>query len=82
MGYDYEIIYKGKENAVDDNLSNQFEEDGSLFSLSLLVSGWLEEYHQEWLKNSAIVILIGGIKGGPLRYTWWQDTFSIKGPFL
>ena len=36
FGYDYEIIYKkGKENVVVDALSMQFEEDGSLFSLSL-----------------------------------------------
>jgi hypothetical protein len=54
LGYDYEIIYKkGKENIVVDALSRQFEEDGSLLSLSLPSPGWLEEARREWLANSA-----------------------------
>jgi hypothetical protein len=39
--YDYEIIYKkGKENLRVDALSQKYEEDGSLFSLSI-VPYWL-----------------------------------------
>jgi hypothetical protein len=42
FGYDYEIVYKkGKENVVSDGLSRKYEEDGSLFSLSIIVSDWL-----------------------------------------
>ena len=42
MDYDYEIIYKnGCDNMVEDSLSKQFEEEGSLFTLSLLVLGWI-----------------------------------------
>ena len=38
LGYDYEIIYKkGKCNILVVSLSRQHEEDGTLFSLSLLV---------------------------------------------
>jgi hypothetical protein len=37
--YDYDIIYKnGKENVVVDALSMKYEEEGSLFSLSFIVS--------------------------------------------
>jgi hypothetical protein len=43
---------------VVDALSRKFEEDGSLFSLSLPILGWLEEAHQEWLENDTIVQLI------------------------
>jgi hypothetical protein len=38
-GYDYEIIYKkGKENVVVDSLSQKYEEEGSLFSLSFIIA--------------------------------------------
>jgi hypothetical protein len=48
LGYNYEIVYeKGKENVFNDALSIQFEEDGSLFALSLPTLGWLEEAHRE-----------------------------------
>jgi len=44
LGYDYEIVYKkGKENVVVDALSRKFEDDGSLFALSLPNHSWLEE---------------------------------------
>jgi hypothetical protein len=41
--YDYEIIYKkGKDNVVVDSLSRKYEDEGSLFSLSFIVTDWLE----------------------------------------
>jgi hypothetical protein len=44
LGYDYEIIYKkGKENVVVDALSRKYEEEGSLFALSLPILDWLTE---------------------------------------
>jgi hypothetical protein len=48
FGYDYEMIYKkGKENVVVDALSRTYEEEGSIFSLSFIVSYWLKAVHQE-----------------------------------
>jgi hypothetical protein len=59
FGYDYEIIYKkGKENVVVDSLSRKYEEDGSLFSLSFIVTDWLQEVHQEWLQDPKLSRLI------------------------
>jgi hypothetical protein len=41
--YDYEIIYKkGRENVVADALSQKYEDEGSLFSLSFIVPDWLQ----------------------------------------
>jgi hypothetical protein len=46
FGYDYEIIYKkGKENVVADALSQKYEDEGSLFSLSFIVPDWLQAVH-------------------------------------
>jgi hypothetical protein len=43
FGYDYEIIYKkGKDNVVVDALSQKYEDDGSLFSLSFILPDWLQ----------------------------------------
>jgi hypothetical protein len=43
FGYDYEIIYKkGKDNVVADALSQKYEDEGSLFSLSFIVPDWLQ----------------------------------------
>jgi hypothetical protein len=42
FGYDYEMIYKkGKDNVVEDALSLKYEGEGSLFSLSFIVTDWL-----------------------------------------
>jgi hypothetical protein len=46
FGYDYEIIYKkGKDNVVADALSQKYEDEGSLFSLSFIVPDWLQAVH-------------------------------------
>jgi hypothetical protein len=52
FGYDYEIIYKkGKDNVVADALSQKYEDEGSLFSLSFIVPDWLQAVRQEWLQD-------------------------------
>jgi hypothetical protein len=46
FGYDYEIIYKkGKDNVVANALSQKYEDEGSLFPLSFIVSDWLQAVH-------------------------------------
>jgi hypothetical protein len=74
LGYDYEIIYKkGKENVVVDALSRKYEEEGSLFTLSLPIPDWLIESHQEWLENDIMVQLIQRLQedpNPPKGYTW------------
>jgi hypothetical protein len=57
--YDYEIIYKkGKKNVVVDALSQKYEEDRSLFSLSFIVPDWLQAIRQEWLQDPKITSLL------------------------
>jgi hypothetical protein len=59
FGYDYEIIYKkGKDNVVVDALSQKYEVEGSLFSLSFNVPDWLQVVRREWLHDSKILHLI------------------------
>jgi hypothetical protein len=43
----------------------QFEEDGTLFALSLPVPDWLEEAFQEWLENDTIIQLIHKLQEDP-----------------
>jgi hypothetical protein len=50
FGYDYDIIYKkGKNNVVVDALSQKYEDERFLFSLSFILPDWLQAVHQEWL---------------------------------
>jgi hypothetical protein len=52
FGYDYEIIYmKDKDNVVVDAISQKYEDEGSLFSLSFIVLDWLQAIRQEWLQD-------------------------------
>jgi hypothetical protein len=83
FGYDYEIIYKkGKENVVVDALSRKYEEDGSLFSLSFIVTDWLQEVHQEWLQDPKLSRLIQTLQQDPQAspgYSWHHDKLHYKG---
>jgi hypothetical protein len=59
FGYDYDIIYnKGKDNVIADALSQKYEDEGSLFSLSFIVPYWLQAVRQEWLHDSKTLHLI------------------------
>jgi hypothetical protein len=42
---------KAKTNVVVDALSQKYEDEGSLFSLSFIVPDWLQAVHQKWLQD-------------------------------
>jgi hypothetical protein len=83
FGYDYEIIYKkGKDNVVVDALTQKYEEEGSLFSLSFIVPDWLQAVRQEWLQDPKSSHLIQQLKTNALAppgYSWLQDELRYKG---
>jgi hypothetical protein len=83
FGYDYEIIYKkGKDNVVADALSQKYEDEGSLFSLSFIVPDWLQDVHQEWLqdpKSSHLIQQLQNKAQAPPGYSWLQDELRYKG---
>jgi hypothetical protein len=59
LGYGYEIIYKKvKEIVVVDVLSQKYEKEGSIFSLSFIVADWLNEIHNGWLTDPKISSII------------------------
>jgi hypothetical protein len=74
FGYDYEIIYrKGKDNVMADALSQKYEDEGSLFSLSFIVPNWLQAVRQEWLQDPKSLHLIQQLQNkaqAPLGYSW------------
>jgi len=83
FGYDYEIIYKkGKDNVVVDPLSQKYEDEGSLFSLSFIVPDWLQAIHQEWLHDPKSLHLIHKLQSNSLVslwYSWLHDELRHKG---
>jgi hypothetical protein len=82
FGYDYEIIYKkGKDNVVEDALSQKYEEEGSLFSLSFIVPDWLQAVFQEWLqdpKSSHLIQQLQTNAPASPEYSWLQDELRYK----
>jgi hypothetical protein len=83
FGYDYEIIYKKrKDNVVVDALSRKYEDEGSLFSLSLIVPYWLQAISEEWLYDPKISHLIQQFQfNSPVSpgYSWLNDELRYKG---
>jgi hypothetical protein len=83
FGYDYEIIYKkGKDNVVVDALSQKYEDEGSLFSLSFIVPDWLQVVRQEWLHDPKSLHLIQQLQSNsPVSpgYSWLHDELRYKG---
>jgi hypothetical protein len=85
FGYDYEIIYnKGKDNVVADALSQKFEDEGSLFSLSFIVPDWIQPIREEWLHDPKILHLIQQLQSNSpvsLGYSWLLYELQYKGHF-
>jgi hypothetical protein len=83
FGYDYEIIYKkGKDNVVADALSQKYEDEGSLFYLSLIVLDWLQAVREEWLhdpKSSHLIQQLQSNSPVSLGYSWLHDELRYKG---
>jgi hypothetical protein len=83
FGYDYEIIYKKcKDDVVTEALSQKYEDEGSLFSLSFIVPDWLHVVHQELLHDLKIPHLIQQLQANcpfSLGYSWHNDKLQYKG---
>ena len=78
FGYDYEIIYKkGKDNVVADALSQKYEYEGSIFSLSFIVSDWLQAVRQEWLQDPKSSQLIHQLQSKALGSMRNFDTKAV-----
>jgi hypothetical protein len=61
---------------VVDALSQKYEDEGSLFSLSFIVLDWLQVVHQEWLQDPKISHLIQQLQDNSLvsqGYSWHND---------
>jgi hypothetical protein len=67
---------------VVDSLSQKNEEEGSIFSLSFIVSDWLQANHQEWLQDLKISFLIHQLQENypaSLGYSWNNNELQYKG---
>jgi hypothetical protein len=67
---------------VVDALSQKYEEEGSLFSLSFIVPDWLQVVHQEWLQDPKISRLIQQLQEhSPASpgYSWHNNELHYKG---
>lgn len=84
-GYDYEIIYKkGCENIIVDSSSQQFEEESTLFPISLPIPKCIEEACKEWFSHPWLSQLIKILQVAPnstTRYSWQDDILCYKDKF-
>ena len=82
MGYNYEIIYKkGNGNVMVDAFSRQYEDEGSLFTLSLPIPHWIDEVQHEWITHPTISQIIQRLQtdtSPPTSYTWQANVLRYK----
>jgi hypothetical protein len=74
LGYDYEILYKkGRDNIVVNTLSRQYEDAGSLLTLSVPIPELLEVAHQQLFVDPDTTHLICWLQDDPeppCEYSW------------
>jgi hypothetical protein len=66
---------------VDDTLSQKYEDEGILFSLSFIVPDWLQAVCQEWLHDPKISHMIQQLKSNSQvspGYSWKNDELRYK----
>jgi len=66
---------------VEDALSIQYEDKGSIFVLSLPVPNWIEEDRQEWLTHPTLSQVIQRLREDPnlpTDYTWKDNILRYK----
>jgi hypothetical protein len=67
---------------VVDALSRKYEDEGYLFSLSLIVPDWLQVVCQEWLHDPKISHMMQQLKASSpifVGYSWNNDEIHYKG---
>jgi hypothetical protein len=67
---------------LQDALSQKYEDEGSLFSLSFIVPDWLQAVHQEWLQDPKSSHLIQQLQSNAPTspgYSWLHDELRYKG---
>ena len=83
LGYDYEIVYKNKkQNVIEDCLSQKYEDEGSLLSLSTAIPDWLNQALQDCLQDPSTAQLIHSIQTNPYPpqgYSWMDHTLKYRG---
>jgi len=73
IGYYKMFVREYGNNVVENDISLNYEGEGSIFSLFFIISIQLNDLHKEWLKNPKITHLIQHIQMEPHVYsghTW------------
>ena len=76
LGYDFEIIYKKREQNVVANALSRKDEDVEAFlcDISIIQPDWINEARDEWKNDEEVWALIQKLQQDPST----SDTFNIK----
>ena len=83
LGYDFEIIYKKRnQNVVADALSRKDEDvESLLYSISILQPEWVTEARDEWKNDEEVWTLIRKLEQDPsasATFRWKNDSLWYK----